>query len=264
MLIDSHCHLQKPLLKGEAGAVLERMSAAGVEHCITIGTGPSDWDPYYKLAGSDKRVSWTVGIHPCDVGEDWKDHLMALPSYFATNPRPVALGEIGLDHFHLPKYPDEAAEVKSLQEAAFRAQLELAYELSCPVVIHSRNAVEACVRLIDQSGVDWRKVVFHCFTDGPDLLAPILERGGRASFTGILTYRNAPVVREAALLQGLSRLMLETDSPYLTPEPKRGQPNEPANIRDIAVFAAELFGVDLAEVEAITSRNAIEFFGLPL
>jgi TatD DNase family protein len=262
MLIDSHCHLQKALMRGEVGEVLDRMVAAEVGHCITVGTGPEDWDLYFKLAGADPRVSWTVGIHPCDVDEAWEDHLQALPSYFATDPAPVALGEIGLDHFHLPKYPDEAAEVKAFQEAAFRAQLQIAYELDCPVVIHSRNAVEACVRLIDQSGVNWSKVVFHCFTDGAEALQPILQRGGRASFTGILTYRNAPLVREAALLQGMDRLMLETDSPYLTPEPRRGQPNEPAFVRDVALFAAELFGVDYTQLQKRTARNTIDFFGL--
>lgn len=264
MLIDSHCHLKGSLMRGEVAEVLERMVAAGVGHCITVGTGPEDWELYFKLAGSEERVSWTVGLHPCDVDDCWEDHLQALPSYFATDPAPVALGEIGLDHFHLPKYPDEAAEVRSLQEAAFRAQLQLAYELDCPVVIHSRNAVAACVRLIDQSGVDWNKVVFHCFTDGPENLEPILQRGGRASFTGVLTYKNAPLVREAALLQGLDRLMLETDAPYLTPEPRRGQPNEPGFVRDVAVFAAQLFGVGMESLQRQTTQNTAAFFRLNL
>jgi TatD DNase family protein len=264
MLIDSHCHLQKALLKGECATVLDRMQLAGVGHCITVGTGHEDWELYYRLASKETRVSWTVGMHPCDVGEDWEDHLQAIPSYFATEPCPVALGEIGLDHFHLSKYPDEAAETKRLQEAAFRAQLQLAYELDCPVVVHSRNAVAPCIELIDASGVDWRKVVFHCFTDGPEALAPILARGGRASFTGILTYRNAPLVREACLLQGIEMLMLETDAPYLTPEPVRGTPNEPANVSHIATYAAGLFGLEPAELIRRTRRATIEFFGLPI
>ena len=246
--------------------VLGRMQEAGVGRCITVGTGLSDWEPYFRLAAAERgRVDWTVGIHPCDVGEDWPEHIKAIPSYFATEPHPVALGEIGLDHFHLPKYPDEAAEMKQMQERAFKAQLELAYQLDCPVVIHSRNAVEACIRFIDASGVDWRKVVFHCFTDGPELLQPILERGGRASFTGILTYKSksADPVRAAALAQGLDRLMLETDSPYLAPEPVRGQTNEPAHTAHTAAFAARLFGVSPAEIAAITSRNARAFYGLP-
>jgi TatD DNase family protein len=190
--------------------------------------------------------------------------MKAIPTYFGTDPGPVALGEIGLDHFHLPKYPDEAAELKSLQEKVFREQLSLAYQLDCPVVIHSRNAVEDCIRVIDQSGVDWKRVVFHCWTDGPDLMREVNDRGGRASFTGILTYKNpsADPVRQAALEQGLDVLMLETDSPYLSPEPVRGKPNEPANVAHIASFAADLFGVSRESLAGITTRNACEFYGL--
>lgn len=265
MLIDTHCHLAKAAASGAVHPVLDRMQQAGVARCITVGTSVADWETYYRLAAVERgRVDWTVGIHPCDVDEDWAEQIKAIPSYFATDPHPVALGEIGLDHFHLPKYPDEAAELKRLQERAFKAQLEIAYQLDCPVVVHSRNAVEACIRMIDESGVDWRKVVFHCFTDGPDLMRQINERGGRASFTGILTYksRSADPVRAAALAQGLERLMLETDSPYLAPEPVRGQANEPAHTAHTAAFAAGLFGVGLEELAAVTTRNAVEFYGL--
>lgn len=263
MLIDTHCHLEKAFAKGEGEATLQRMEAAGVSRCITVGTGQKDWEQYFRLAAREQgRVDWTVGIHPSDVGEDWQDQSKAIATYFATDPQPVALGEIGLDHFHLPKYPDEAAEVKHRQLRAFSEQLQLAYQLDCPVVVHSRNAVEACMDCIDKSGVDWRKVVFHCFSDGPELLQPILERGGRASFTGILTYKNAEAVRESARLQGLERLMLETDAPYLAPEPVRGQVNEPAHVSHIARFAAALFGVSDSELAEITTRNAIDFFKL--
>lgn len=263
MLIDTHCHLEKAFRKGEGEATLARMEEAGVGRCITIGTSARDWEGYYALASRERgRVDWTVGIHPADAGDDWEDQIKTIPTYFATAPEPVALGEIGLDHFHLPKYPDEAAEVKQRQERAFASQLGLAFQLDCPVVVHSRNAVSDCIRLIDASGVDWRKVVFHCFTDGPDALQPILERGGRASFTGVLTYRNAEPVRKAALLQGLDRLMLETDAPYLAPEPVRGQANEPAHVAHIARFAADLFGIPEAELAEVTTRNAVAFFGL--
>jgi TatD DNase family protein len=265
MLIDTHCHLEKAFAQGEGEAVLDRMQAAGVGRCITIGTSLKDWESYFRLASRERgRVDWTVGIHPCDIGEDWAEQVKALPSYFATQPHPVALGEIGLDHFHMPKYPDEAAELKQLQERVFKEQLSLAYQLGCPVVVHSRNAVAACIRLIDGSGVDWRRVVFHCYTDGPELVREINQRGGRASFTGILTYKNssAEPIRQAALQQGLDTLMLETDSPYLTPEPVRGSTNEPANVAHIAAFAAHLFGIGPEELAAITTRNAMNFFGL--
>jgi len=262
MLIDTHCHLEKSLLRNEVGQLLARMEQSGVGRCVTVGTSQKDWNLYYHLAQKDARVDWTVGIHPCDIGEDWEEQLKAVPTYFMTDPMPVALGEIGLDHFHLPKYPDEAAELKQLQERVFKDQLQLAYQLDCPVVIHSRNAVLDCVRVIDASGVNWEKVVFHCFADGPELVREVTERGGRASFTGILTYKNAEPIRQAALAQGLDRLMLETDSPYLSPEPVRGRVNEPGNVCHIARFAADLFGVSEEAITRITTRNAIEFYNL--
>ena len=265
MLIDTHCHLEKALAKGEGEATLTRMEEAGIGRCITVGTSQKDWETYFRLCGQESgRIDWTVGIHPCDIEEDWAEQLKAIPTYFGTDPMPVALGEIGLDHFHLPKYPDEAAEVRQLQERVFKEQLNMAYQFDCPVVIHSRNAVSKCIELIDQSGVNWEKVVFHCFTDGPDLIKEINDRGGRASFTGILTYKNASAdpIRQAALQQGLDRLMLETDSPYLTPEPVRGRVNEPAYVAHIAAYAAQLFGVELDHLAHITTRNAMEFYGL--
>jgi TatD DNase family protein len=264
MLIDTHCHLEKAFARGDGDAVLERMQAAGVSRCITIGTGPGDWERYFRLAAAKPGlVDWTVGLHPSDLVDEWPDQVQTIATYFGTDPQPVALGEIGLDYFHLPKYPDEAAEVRTQQHKAFRQQLQLAFQFDCPVVVHSRNAVEDCIRFIDESGVNWERVVFHCWSDGPDLLEPILQRGGRASFTGILTYRKADPVREAARLQGIDRLMLETDAPYLAPEPVRGQTNEPAHVAHIARFAAEWLDIDSEELAARTTRNATDFFGLP-
>lgn len=262
MLIDTHCHLERALNRDEIDDVLARMEQSGVGRCVTIGTSMKDWYRYMRLASTDARVDWTVGIHPCDIEDDWEEQLKAVPTYFATDPAPVAIGEIGLDHFHLPKYPDEAAELKQFQATVFSRQLEMAYQLDCPVVIHSRNAVEDCIRMIDHSGVNWEKVVFHCFTEGPLLAREIIRRGGRVSFTGILTYKSAAAIREAALAQGIDKLMLETDSPYLSPEPVRGTVNEPANVSHIAEFASGLFDVPLETLAEVTTRNAMEFYNL--
>jgi TatD DNase family protein len=175
----------------------------------------------------------------------------------------VALGEIGLDRFHLPKDPAEAGEIFAWQRAAFVEGLAVAKRLGCPVVVHSRGAFQECVELIDASGVDWTRVVFHCFTEGVAEMAELTRRGGFGSFTGVLTYKNAENVRGAAKAQGLARLMVETDAPYLTPMPHRGKPNEPAFVRHTAEFAArEVFGVGYDELVAITTANARRFFGI--
>jgi TatD DNase family protein len=269
MFIDTHCHLADFARRGDVPGALARAAAAGIARVITIGTGPDDWDLYTNLAAAHPgRIDYTIGLHPCDVPEDdtWREHVDHIPHFFerASQPglRPAALGEIGLDRFHLPKDSAAAATIFARQEAAFRAQLVLARELGCPIVIHSRDAFADCVRVIDDSGVDWRRIVFHCFTHGPDELRLLRARGGRASFTGIITYKNADPVRAALVAQGLDGLMLETDAPYLAPLPHRGSPNEPAYLAHTATEAARILNIPLADLAARTTANALEFFGL--
>lgn len=267
MLIDTHCHLAEFARRGDLSAVLDRATAAGVTRVITIGTCPDDWSLYAGLAAAHPgRVDYTVGLHPCDIEENipWESQIAQLPAYFerSTGSRAVALGEIGLDRFHLPKDVETATAIFTKQENAFRAQLALARELACPIVIHSRDAFPDCVRVIDESGVDWKKIVFHCFAHGPDEVRVLRARGGRASFTGIITYKNAQPVRDALAAQGLDVLMLETDAPYLAPVPHRGQPNEPAYTAHTAATAAEILKITAAELAGRTTTNAREFYGL--
>ncbi len=262
--IDSHTHLEVFHRKGILDEILQRAEDANVGGFITVGTGPGDWELYRRLAEQYQgRVFYTAGMHPCDIGENWEQNLDLLRRFFEGSCRPVAVGEIGLDRFHLSHDPDEAATEFSRQRAAFRAQLEIARTLDLPVVIHSRGAFMECVAMIDESGFPWRKVVFHCFSEGPQSMGQLMERGGRGSFTGILTYKNAEAVREAALCQGIDQLMIETDAPYLAPVPHRGNPNEPAYLRATAEFAADLFHVSLEELAARTAAATAAFYSLP-
>ena len=262
-IIDSHCHLDKFSRRGELGAVLERASAMGVERMITVGTSNEDWMPYRELSVAyPDRIAYTVGLHPNHVDVEALASLAELSPYFIPPHEPVALGEMGLDFFRLPGDPIEAARQIELQEQAFARQLELALQLDCPVVVHSRSAVKECIRMIDESSINWQRVVFHCWADGPELLEPILQRGGRASFTGILTFKNADEIRAAAQLQGLDKLMLETDSPYLAPIPYRGKENEPGYTLHIAEAAARLFQVPVETVIEASESNTRQFFNL--
>ncbi len=264
MLVDSHCHLMKFHLRGDLAEILQEAREMGVGLMVAIGTDHQDWPVYLELAKMyPERIAYTVGLHPTSVGEDWNTQLAELPNFFAEDPRPRAVGEIGLDHFHLPKKDPEGAQaIRARQVLAFEQQLQIAKEAGMPVVIHSRNAFEECVDCIDRSGLAWERVVFHCFADGAEQMRVLKERGGRASFTGILTYKNGGNVREAVLEQGLDRLMLETDSPYLTPEPLRGQENHPGYTRHTAEACAQLFGEPLETIAAISTRNAKDFFDL--
>jgi TatD DNase family protein len=268
-LIDTHTHLESFARRGSSvlGEILGRAEAAGVETMITIGTSPDDWDLYRALAkthAATGSVRYTVGLHPCSVESDWAGAMAGIEGYWTEGEmRPVALGEIGLDRFHLPKETAEAERIFRWQREAFAAGLEIALRLGCPVVVHSRGAFRECVEMIDASGVDWSRVVFHCFTEGVPEMAELTRRGGFGSFTGVLTYKSAETVRAAAKAQGLARLMLETDAPYLTPMPHRGKPNEPAFVRHTAEFAAqEVFGVDYNDLVATTTSTARRFFGL--
>jgi len=260
-LVDTHTHLDDAARGGTLPDLLDRAAAAGVEWMVAIGTGLDDWDLYRDLAAAHPtRIRRTAGLHPCTVDESWEAAVAAIEPHWSGTDRPVALGECGLDRFHLPKDPAAAARVFSLQEAAFAAQLAIARRLGCPLVIHSRQAFAECVAMIDASGVDWGRVVFHCFSEGEAEMRVLIERGGRASFTGILTYKNAEPVRAAAKAQGLGRLMIETDAPYLAPAPHRGKTNEPAYLRHTAEYAADLLGVSLDELAARTTATAREFY----
>lgn len=271
-LIDTHTHLESFARKEQLAETLSRARTAGLEAMITIGTSPDDWELYRGLAELNPGVvHYSVGLHPCAVDAGWESAIAGLDAFWtqavglpsAGRTRPVALGEIGLDRFHLPKDEAEAGKIFAWQRAAFEAGLAIARKLGCPVVVHSRGAFQDCVAMIDDSGVDWNKVVFHCFTEGETEMAELMKRGGFGSMTGVITYKSAANVRAAAKVQGLARLMIETDAPYLTPMPHRGKPNEPAFVRHTAEFCArEVFGVDYEELAQVTTANARRFFGL--
>jgi TatD DNase family protein len=264
-LVDTHTHLDAAARSGALPGLLGRAAEAGVTTMVAVGTAADDWDLYRTLAARHPGVvRYTVGIHPCSVEEGWEASAAQVAGFWGvgTAAVPVAVGEIGLDRFHLPKDPAAAGHVLERQKAAFRAQLGTARSLGCPVVIHSRGAFRECVEMIDESGVDWRRVVFHCFSEGEREIRELAERGGRGSFTGILTYKNADPVRAAAKAQGLGALMVETDAPFLAPVPHRGETNEPAFLRHTAEYAASLFGVSPGEFAERTTETARAFFAL--
>jgi len=264
-LIDTHTHLDSFAHRGELPPLLKRAREAGVAEMIAIGTAPDDWDLNRGLAREHPGVvHYTVGLHPCSVDAAWEAAVGGIAGHWTAggSPAPVALGECGLDRFHLPKDPAEAGRIFGWQRAAFAAQLEIARGLGCPVVVHSRGAFADCMEMIGASGVEWNRIVFHCFSEGEREMRELLGRGGRGSFTGILTYKNADAVRSAAKAQGLGRLMLETDAPFLAPVPRRGESNEPSFLRHTADHAAVVLGVSPEEIAAVTTANARAFFGI--
>jgi len=261
-LFDTHTHLESFMRKGLLDEALELAHEAGVARLTSVGTSREDWDVYAGMAARYPQLEYTVGLHPCSVTEDWEKSVSLIEAYWSREAKPVALGEIGLDRYHLPKDEQSAERIFALQLSACEAQLALAKNLDAPVVIHSRGAFEECIELVDRSGVEWSSVVFHCFSEGPDEMRELMDRGAYGSFTGVVTFKNAHGVRAAAKLQGVERMMIETDAPYLAPVPKRGKPNQPAFLRFTAEFCADMFGIDLEEFAERTSAAAAAFYRL--
>ena len=260
---DSHCHLDGFFRNGTLPQIMDKARNAGVSRFVAIGTEPEDWEINQKIAQLYlKEIFYTIGIHPNHVDDDWPNDFCSLAPYFEKEPKPVAIGEIGLDYFRLPKKGSKAELGKARQKEAFGKQLELAQKLDVPVVVHCRDAFSDCLEVIDGSGISWDRVVFHCFSGGPAEICRLMEHGGRASFTGIVTFPKTENLRRAVKMQGTDKLMIETDCPYLSPVPFRGQPNEPAYLRQIGVFLSQLFEVEEEELAEATARNAESFFSL--
>ena len=251
-LTDTHAHLDGFIKNGTLAETLERAKRAGVERVVACSTNPADWISYRAAAEKHSEIS-----------EDSDTALDALPSLFVGGGRlPVAVGEIGLDFHFLPDDPEEAERKKLRQREIFARQLRIAADLGLRVCVHARDAIDECIAEIERARLDFSDAVFHCFAGSPEKLAELNERGARASFTGIITYKSAGEMRAAMLAQGLEKLMLETDCPYLAPVPHRGKTCEPAMLADTARAAAEIFGVSPEYIAAKTVENAEEFFNL--
>ena len=229
---------------------------------VTVGTSSDDWDLYATLSKQfSSDIFYSVGLHPSYVDCSWEIQVSKLKSYWEEGVKPKALGEVGLDYFRLPHDRTEAQKIVKLQEEALRYQLRQALELNCAIIIHSRSAFENCVKIIDQSGVDWSKVVFHCFSEGIKELKQIQSRGGWVSFTGILTFKANQSLQHVFKLSDQEKVRIETDSPYLAPVPKRGKENEPSYLPFLGAFAAEILNsseIEFAERMMINSNN---FYG---
>ena len=254
-MIDTHCHLTFPELFGRLDEVLAAAAGAGVERMITIGTTLADARIAREIAESRASVYFAAGVHP-HYGPNVAAHELPHIAELAAHPRCVAFGEMGLD-YHYDDPPRKA------QHEMFAAQLEVVRysELPRPIIVHCRKAVDDTLAIIRGSGLPGERFVFHCFTEPSEQVRKVLDVGAMVSFTGIVTYKNAPEVRESAKLVPADRIMVETDAPYLTPEPHRKiRPNEPRYITATARFLAELRDVEHERFTGQIDANARRFF----
>ncbi|MCH2132558.1 MAG: TatD family hydrolase [Phycisphaerales bacterium] len=259
-MFDSHCHLTFPGLHDQVLDVLDRAQSEGVRGAITVATGPDDVRRGLELAQRDPRVWCTSGVHPHQAQQevDW-DEIVAI----ANEPKCVAWGELGLD-WH---YPDPPREDQFACLHAHLDHIEAARDegLEMPIVVHCRKSLPDLMEVFKQRSLPPDRYVFHCFTGTPDEARTILDFGSWISFTGVVTFPSAPEVAEAARLVPLDRVMVETDSPYLSPEPLRKvRPNEPAHVTWVAKFLAELHDMSYDEFESIVDANTERFFNITL
>lgn len=254
-LVDTHCHLDDEAFTRDIADVIKRAVAAGAGRIIVPAIGLENVQAVLALADRFPMVYAAVGIHP-NSAAGWQDDRVAELRRLACHDKVVAIGEIGLDYYW-DKTPIE------VQHRALRQQLALAAELKLPVIIHNREASRDVLRLLADSPLAGREEpgVLHSFSGDWEVAETALTMGYYLGFTGPLTYKKADELREIAARAPLDRILIETDAPYLTPEPHRGRRNEPAYVRLVAERLAELRGLSLAEIGQTTTANSRRLFG---
>ena len=255
-MIDTHAHLDDPRFDDDRPEVIARARQAGIHAIIDVGIDLERSRRAVALAKEWDEVYAAVGLHPASVVADPRAEIEAIEALAKESSEVVvAIGEIGLDFYWKEVDPQD-------QHARLEAQLDLALRLELPAIFHVRDALDETLRTL-ASRSRLPRGVFHCFSGGPRDLERVVELGFHASFCGNVTYPRSEDLREAARAIPLDRLLLETDCPYLAPQPARGKRNEPAFVAHTRDALAVLHGLDPAELEAITDRNSHELFRFP-
>jgi TatD DNase family protein len=251
MLVDSHCHLDFPDFAAEREAIVARARSAGVETMLTIATRLDEFDAVRAIAEAHNEVWCSVGVHPHEA----KDYAALVPQQLvalAAHRKVVGIGETGLD-FHYDLSP------RDIQEPVFRTHIAASRETGLPLIVHAREADREVAGILDEERPP--PGVMHCFSSGRALAEAALALGFYISISGIVTFRNAEELRAIVRDVPLDRLLVETDAPYLAPVPYRGRRNEPAYVAATAAAVAELKGIELHQLAAVTSENFFRLFG---
>lgn len=254
MLVDSHCHLDRLKLDkydGHLPSAIEAATESGVEKLLCVGISLENREAVVRIAEDFDQVYASVGVHPLDVKAglasvdqlvDWSKH-----------PKVVALGESGLDYYY-------SKDDQSEQQKSFSIHLQAAKEAELPLIVHTRSARQDTLDLIQEHGCLESAGVLHCFTESWEMAKAAMDMNYYVSLSGIVTFKNAEELRDVAKKMPMDRLLVETDSPYLAPVPYRGKPNEPAYVRQVAEFLAELKGIDYERFVETTGENFHRLF----
>lgn len=251
MLVDSHCHLNFPELLNNLPAIKLAMQDNQVGHALCISVTLPDFPQVLALAESNDIFYASVGVHPDyeNIEEPTLESLLTL----ANNPKVIAIGETGLDYFRL------TGDLE-WQRNRFRTHIRAAISSGKPLVIHTRNAAEDTLRIMREENAQIVGGVMHCFTENLDVALQAIELGFYISFSGIITFKNALIIKDVAKNVPLNRILVETDSPYLAPTPYRGKTNQPSYVKHVAEEVARLRGISLEEVSVATTENFFRLF----
>ena len=254
ILIDTHAHLDDVSFDNDREDTIKRAFEGGLCYIISVGSNVDSSRRTVELAERYNKVYATVGLHPHDA-KKWGDGAYEELKDLARDKKVVAVGETGLD-YHYDNSP------RDVQQEVFREEIRLALEVGRPLVIHSREADEDTARILTEEKADKVGGVMHCFSSGRELALKSLDMGFYISLSGIVTFPKAVELQELVVELPLDRILVETDSPYLSPIPHRGKRNEPANVRHTALKVAQLKGLILDEIAEVTSKNAKRLFGI--
>ncbi len=257
MLVDSHCHLDRidlTLFGGGLAGVLDVAAANGVTRLLSVATDLESWPALARLTEPFPEIALSVGVHPSEAGG--RAPTVAELTTLGRELRVVAIGETGLDYYY-------GADSIARQQEWFRIHIAAARESGKPLIVHNRDAGDDTLRILAEEGAAEVGGVLHCFTEDWAMAERALELNFYISFSGIVTFKNAKTIQDAARRLPADRLLVETDAPYLAPVPHRGKPNHPAWVRHVAEFVAQLRGETLEQVAATTTTNYLGLFGLP-
>ena len=257
-LIDTHVHINFDVFQTDLDSLQDRWREAGVVHLVHSCVEPSEFKQIQSIADRFPEMSFAIGLHPLDA-QKWKDNTaQEILAAAQSDRRVVAIGEMGLDFFK--------ADNHDWQIEVFRAQLEIAYQLNKPVIIHCRDAAPELREVLQAYQQQDKAVrgVMHCWSGNPEETQWFLDLGFYISFSGIVTFKKAETVQNSAKIVPLDRLLVETDCPFLAHAPYRGKRNEPAYVRHVAESLAQLREISLEDLAEATTHNACQLFNLPV
>jgi TatD DNase family protein len=254
MLIDSHAHLEMPDFKKDLEAVIQRANESGVKYIFTVGTEKRDWKRALEIADSHPSVYAILGVHPHNVKEI-DEYTYPMLKELCKNEKVKAYGEIGLDFFR-------NLSPRDIQLRRFREQIDLAKELKLPIVVHDREAHEQTLEILKSEKAEECGGIIHCFSGDYGMAKACMDMGFYISIPGSITFKNAGRFREIVKSIPLESLLVETDAPFITPEPFRGMRNEPSYVRYTAQKVAEIKKVTFEKVAEVTTENALRVYRL--